>query len=408
MLSPHLNERTPPMTLSTAQTPSACLPLDGERATLLGRLWMPGVGPCIVAVRGDDLVDLSALGPTTAHWFDLDDPAAAVRRALPSAPRLASLAEVLANGDEAARDPARPWLLAPCDVQVIKASGVTFVESLLERVIEEQARGDLSKAAGIRAALNEVMGDNLTGLVPGSAEAARVKQVLIEQGAWSQYLEVGIGPDAELFTKSPVLSAVGTGAQIGIHRASVWNNPEPEIVLVVNSRGHTVGATLGNDVNLRDFEGRSALLLGRSKDNNASCAIGPFVRLFDADFGIDDVRRCDLALTVQGAEGFRLEGSSAMSKISRDPLDLVAQAIGPQHQYPDGFVLFLGTMFAPIQDRHGPGQGFTHEQGDLVAISTARLGTLLNRVTTSDRAAPWTFGIGALMRNLAGRGLLRP
>jgi fumarylacetoacetate (FAA) hydrolase family protein len=407
MLSPHLNERTPPMTLSTAQTPSACLPLDGERATLLGRLWMPGVGPCIVAVRGDDLVDLSALGPTTAHWFDLDDSAAAVRRALPSAPRLASLAEVLANGDDAARDPARPWPLAPCDVQVIKASGVTFVESLLERVIEEQARGDLSKAAGIRAALNEVMGDNLTGLVPGSAEAARVKQVLIEQGAWSQYLEVGIGPDAELFTKSPVLSAVGTGAQIGIHRASVWNNPEPEIVLVVNSRGHTVGATLGNDVNLRDFEGRSALLLGRSKDNNASCAIGPFVRLFDADFGIDDVRRCDLALTVQGAEGFRLEGSSAMSKISRDPLDLVAQAIGPQHQYPDGFVLFLGTMFAPIQDRHGPGQGFTHEQGDLVAISTARLGTLLNRVTTSDRAAPWTFGIGALMRNLAGRGLLR-
>jgi fumarylacetoacetate (FAA) hydrolase family protein len=408
MLSPHFDERTLTMTLSTAQTPSACLPLDRDRATLLGRLWLPEVGPCIVGVRGDDVVDLSALGPTTAHWFDLDDPAAAVRRALPSAPRLASLAEVLANGDEAARDPARPWLLAPCDVQVIKASGVTFVESLLERVIEEQARGDLSKAAGIRAALNEVMGDNLKGLVPGSPEAARVKQVLIEQGAWSQYLEVGIGPDAELFTKSPVLSAVGTGAQIGIHPASVWNNPEPEIVLVVNSRGHTVGATLGNDVNLRDFEGRSALLLGRSKDNNASCAIGPFVRLFDADFGIDDVRRCDLALTVQGAEGFRLEGSSAMSKISRDPLDLVAQAISPQHQYPDGLVLFLGTMFAPIQDRHGPGQGFTHEQGDLVAISTARLGTLLNRVTTSDRAAPWTFGIGALMRNLAARGLLRP
>src|SRR5262249_39366106 len=158
--------------------------------------------------------------------------------------------------------------------------------------------------------------------------------------------------------------------------------------------------------NLRDFEGRSALLLGKAKDNNASTAIGPFIRLFDAGFGIDDVRRCDLSLEVLGADGFRLEGSSSLSKMSRDPLDIVAQAIGANHAYPDGLMLFLGTMFAPTQDRHGPGQGFTHVVGDLVRISTPQLGTLLNRVTTSDRAKPWTFGISALMQSLARRGLL--
>jgi fumarylacetoacetate (FAA) hydrolase family protein len=385
---------------------SSSLPDDAARATLIGRVWQPDVGPVVVAVAGDQLADLSRVAPTASQLCEIDDPAAAVRAALSAAPRMARLAEVLANSDESTRDPRRPWLLAPCDLQVVKASGVTFVSSLLERVIEEQARGDSTRAQDIRKALGAILGDNLADIVPGSAEAAKVKEALIARGAWSQYLEVGIGPDAEIFTKVPVLSSVGTGAHIGIHPKSEWNNPEPEIVLAVNSRGVTVGATLGNDVNLRDFEGRSALLLGKAKDNNASCSIGPFIRLFDAHFGIDDVRAADLALRVDGPEGFTLHGASSLKKISRDPLDIVGQAINRIHQYPDGFMLFLGTMFAPTQDRRGPGLGFTHEVGDVVRISTATLGALVNRVDHSDRIAPWDFGIGALMRNLAGRGLL--
>ena len=385
---------------------SDTLPTDAADALLVGRLWQPDIGPTVVACHGGFLFDLSRVAPTTSQLFELDAPAAAVRAALASAPRIADFASVLANSDEAVRDARQPWLLAPCDLQVVKASGVTFVASLLERVIEEQARGDASKAEGIRRSLQGILGDNLAGIVPGSAEAARVKQVLIAQGAWSQYLEVGIGPDAEIFTKAPVLSSVGTGATVGIHPQSHWNNPEPEIVLAVTSRGATVGATLGNDVNLRDFEGRSALLLGKAKDNNASCAIGPFVRLFDSHFGIDDVRRADLAMRVDGIDGFTLHGSSSLSMISRDPLDIVGHAIGANHQYPDGFMLFLGTMFAPTQDRHGPGLGFTHDVGDVVRIGTPCLGTLVNRVDHCERAAPWQFGIGALMRNLAQRGLL--
>ena len=393
-----------PQSLSSATS----LPRDAGRAALIGRLWQPDVGPTPVVVHEGGLHDLTRLAPTTSQLLELDDPVGLVRQALRDndAPRIAALDVSLANSDEAARDPELPWLLAPCDLQAVKASGVTFVASLLERVIEEQARGDASRAETIRAALGRVLGDNLAGIVPGSPQAAQVKEVLIAQGAWSQYLEVGIGPDAEIFTKAPVLSAVGTGADVGIHSGSVWNNPEPEVVLAVDSRGRTLGAALGNDVNLRDFEGRSALLLGKAKDNNASCAIGPFIRLFDTHFGIDDVRRITVALRVAGPEGFVLEGSSSLAQISRDPLDLVSQAIGPHHAYPDGLMLFLGTMFAPTQDRHGPGQGFTHVVGDRVTISAPELGALENRVVHADQAARWSFGIGALMRNLAGRGLL--
>ena len=387
-------------------TPSTCLPVDRERATLVGRLWLPDAsGPAVVAVKGDALHDLSRVAPTVSGLLEMPDAVRAVRAAT-DLPRLASLSAVLADSTADRQGKTTPWLLAPCDLQAIKASGVTFVSSMLERVIEEHTRGDPAQAESVRQSLVALIGDDLKKVRPGSPEAKRVKDALVTAGAWSQYLEVGIGPDAEIFTKAQPMSAVGLGAEIGIHPKSEWNNPEPEIVLVVNSRGETVGATLGNDVNLRDFEGRSALLLGKAKDNNASCAIGPFIRLFDDDFDIDDVRACDLAMRVEGREGFTLTGSSSMSMISRDPLDLVAHAIGPNHQYPDGLVLFLGTMFAPTKDRFGPGQGFTHAVGDIVTIATPKLGALVNRVNHSDKIRPWAFGVGALMRNLAKRGLL--
>ncbi|HEX8011266.1 MAG TPA: fumarylacetoacetate hydrolase family protein [Casimicrobiaceae bacterium] len=385
---------------------SDCLPVDREGALLVGRAWVPAVeGPAVVCLRADGVHDLSRLAPTTSALFEIDDPVSAIREAT-DLPRLGSLADILANSAWNRRDIDTPWFLAPCDLQAIKASGVTFVSSMLERVIEEQARGDPAKAEAIRRAIVGVIGEDLARVRPGSPEAARLKEVLIAQHAWSQYLEVGIGPDAEIFTKAQPMSAVGTGAEVGIHPKSEWNNPEPEIVLVANSRGRTVGATLGNDVNLRDFEGRSALLLGKAKDNNASCAIGPFIRLFDDAFTVDEVRGCELAMEVAGPDGFALEGSSSMALISRDPLDLVAQAIGANHQYPDGLMLFLGTMFAPTQDRLAPGQGFTHVIGDIVTVCTPRLGALVNRVNRSDRIPPWEFGVRALMQSLASRGLL--
>jgi fumarylacetoacetate (FAA) hydrolase family protein len=382
-------------------TVARALPADADAALLVGRVRIEGAAPLLVQVTPGGVHDISALAPTCSELLELPGLASALRSH--RGPRIAATADVLANSAHDAFDPRQPSFLAPCDLQAIKAAGVTFVSSMLERVIEEQARGDASKAEAVRKAVVAVIGENLGAVKPGSPEAARLKEVLIAQGVWSQYLEVGIGPDAEIFTKSQPMSAVGTGAEIGIHPKSEWNNPEPEIVLAVNSRGETLGATLGNDVNLRDFEGRSALLLGKAKDNNGSCAIGPFIRLFDERFTIDDVRACDLSMLVAGTDGFVMQGASSLSKISRDPLDLVAQAIGPNHQYPDGFVLFLGTMFAPTQDRHGPGQGFTHVVGDVVTVSAPKLGTLANRVNTSDRVAPWTYGVRALMRDLARR-----
>jgi fumarylacetoacetate (FAA) hydrolase family protein len=370
------------------------LPDDGFEGVLVGRLWVDGdtPGPRTIAIREEGLFDLSRMAPTLADLFDLADPAAAVRAH--AGERLASLEAAIQDGR----------LLAPCDLQALKAAGVTFAASLVERVIEERAKGDPAAAAKVRSELKDVLGD-IGGLKPGSPEAMRAKALLQREGLWSQYLEVGIGPDAEVFTKAQPMSAVGYGAEIGLHPKSVWNNPEPEVVLACSSAGTIVGASLGNDVNLRDFEGRSALLLSKAKDNNASCAIGPFVRLFDATFGLDDVRAAELSLVVEGTDNFRLEGSSSMRQISRDPADLVAQTLNETHQYPDGLMLFLGTLFAPTQDRDAPGEGFTHRQGDLVRISSAKLGTLENRVTTADVAAPWTFGVRALMRSLAARGL---
>jgi fumarylacetoacetate (FAA) hydrolase family protein len=385
--------------------PAATLPADGTAGTLVGRAWLPQVdGPAVVAARADGLYDLSRAFPTVRDLAEAHDSAAAV--AAVTGERIGALADVLANTPEEGRDPTKPWLLAPIDLQAIKAAGVTFAQSLLERVIEEQARGAPERAAAVRAEVEGALGGAVAGLKPGSPQSAELKRLLQTKGLWSQYLEVGIGPDAEIFTKAPPMAAVGTGCSIGILAQSTWNNPEPEVVLVVNSMGAIVGATLGNDVNLRDLEGRSALLLGKSKDNNASAAIGPFVRLFDSTFSLDDVRRAEVRLTVDGDDGFRLDGSSAMARISRDPADLVAQMIGPHHQYPDGAVLYLGTMFAPVKDRDAPGQGFTHHVGDVVTIASEKLGALVNVVTTCDRAPPWRFGAAALMRNLARRGLL--
>ncbi|WP_225765250.1 fumarylacetoacetate hydrolase family protein [Inquilinus sp. Marseille-Q2685] len=383
---------------------AACLPADADRATLVGRVWLPQVeGPAVVALRNGQVIDITKAAPTISDLISAADPAALAKA---DGAVVCSVADLLANADETTRDPSKPWPLAPVDLQAVKAAGVTFVASMLERVIEEQARGDATKADAIRQRIVSIIGDDLAAVRPGSADAQRIKDVLLSQNAWSQYLEVGIGPDAEIFTKSQPMSSVGLGAEIGIHPVSTWNNPEPEVVLVVAPSGKVVGATLGNDVNLRDLEGRSALLLGKAKDNNASCAIGPFIRLFDGGFGIDDIRKADLSMAVHGPEGYTLQGHSSISKISRDPLDLAGQMLGPNHQYPDGAVLFLGTMFAPTDDRDAPGMGFTHKIGDIVTISTPSLGTLVNRVNHSDKIAPWTFGARALMASLVKRGLL--
>ncbi|MCC5036503.1 fumarylacetoacetate hydrolase family protein [Streptomyces sp. WAC 00631] len=385
-----------------ALTPGSVLPEDAGRAALVARVHDPECdGPCVAAVRGEHVVDLTALAPTVSGLMEREDAAAVVREA--GGGQVWPLDELL-EAPPGRRDV--PHLLAPVDLQVIKAAGVTFARSLLERVIEERTGGDPAQAERVRARVGQVVGGALDGVRPGSPEADRAKELLLAEGLWSQYLEVGIGPDPEVFTKAPVLSAVGTGADIGVLSASVWNNPEPEAVLVVDSRGRVRGATLGNDVNLRDIEGRSALLLSRAKDNNASCAIGPFIRLFDEDFGLDAVRGLDIDLRIDGPDGYVLHGSSSLREISRDVLDLVAATHGPHHQYPDGFVLFTGTLFAPTEDRKTPGAGFTHEYGDLVRISSPRLGALVNTVVPSEQAAPWTFGVGALMRNLARRGLL--
>ncbi|MBP5935528.1 fumarylacetoacetate hydrolase family protein [Streptomyces acidiscabies] len=383
-------------------TAASVLPADAGRAALVARVHDPeGDGPCVAAVRGEQVVDLTAVAPTVSDLVERDDAVAVVREA--DGGQVWRLDELLA-APPGRRDV--PRLLAPVDLQVIKAAGVTFARSLLERVIEERTGGDPAQAAQIRARVGQAVGGTLDGIRPGSPEADKAKELLVSEGLWSQYLEVGIGPDPEVFTKAPVLSAVGTGADIGVLGASVWNNPEPEAVLVVDSRGRVRGATLGNDVNLRDIEGRSALLLSRAKDNNASCAIGPFVRLFDEDFGLDTVRGLDIDLRIDGTDGYVLRGSSSMREISRDVLDLVAATHGPHHQYPDGFVLFTGTLFAPTEDRQAPGAGFTHEYGDVVRISSPRLGALVNTVVPSEQAAPWTFGVRELMRSLARRGLL--
>jgi fumarylacetoacetate (FAA) hydrolase family protein len=374
------------------------LPADWGSARLLGRL-LTGDGPTPILVNEGRVWDVSRVAPTVAQFLEQ------WTGEVPPGTDLGPL-EQLPLAPAYGNAPAVPRLLAPLDLQCIKAAGVTFAVSAIERVIEERARGDAARAESLRKDLRDRVGADIRNVKPGSEDAKKLKAVLIADGLWSQYLEVAIGPDAEVFTKAPPLSSVGWGDWVGVRADSAWNNPEPEVVLACDCAGRILGAALGNDVNLRDLEGRSALLLGKAKDNNASCAIGPFIRLFDQRFTLDDVRKAVVRLEIVGEEGFRLEGSSSMSLISRDPAELVAQTLSKNHQYPDGFVLFLGTMFAPIEDRGAPGLGFTHKPGDIVRVSTERLGVLENKVTTCDKAPPWSFGLTKLMHNLAKRGLL--
>lgn len=387
-------------------TPANTCPASGLSGCFVGRVWLPGNGggPIPVSVTDEGVFDISSVSPTLSGLLAADEPCTAAQSG--KGQDLGDVADILANTAFQDRNPDKPYFLAPADLHALKACGVTFVRSMLERVIEEQAKGDPDQAAEIRNLISSEIGQSLADVVPGSGEAARIKTVLTKRGLWSQYLEVGIGADAEVFTKSQPMAAVGTGAEIGVHPNSIWNNPEPEVVLAIAPSGNIVGVTLGNDVNLRDFEGRSALLLGKAKDNRASCAVGPFIRLFDEGFKLDHVREMEIGLSVKGTDGFELSGHSSISEISRDLADLAVYACGAHNHYPDGLLLFTGTMFAPTEDRDAKDQGFTHHIGDIVTISNPLLGSLTNQVNHTDKIPPWTFGVGALMANLAKRGLL--
>lgn len=379
--------------------------LSQEKGTFVGRLWVPATGPVLVCLRDGVLFDITSReAPTMRDLLEMDNPVRYVNSV--EGARVGTLAELEADSLSAECDVLARHFLAPNDLQSVKAAGVTFAKSMVERVIEERAAGDPRAAESIRSRLGDLIGSSLSNITPGSKQAERVKEALKQEGIWSQYLEVGIGPDAELFSKAQILSAVGWGAPVGLHPKSVWNNPEPEIVLAVNSEGAIQGAAIGNDVNLRDFEGRSALLLSKAKDNNASASIGPFIRLFDDSYSLDDVRKAELTMTVTGADGYILRGHSLMSEISRDPADIVTQVINENHQYPDGFMLYLGTLFAPTDDRDTPGEGFTHKIGDRVEITATGLGTLTNDVRNCGDCKPWSFGPSAFMRNLAARNLI--
>ena len=379
--------------------------LNDLGGVFVGRVWIPDTGPVLVTLRQGEVLDITSRDvPTMRDLLELDDPATHVAESTGEA--VGSLADLEDDSLRAESDPSHRHFLAPNDLQSVKAAGVTFAKSMVERVIEERAAGDPQAAEAIRDRVGDLIGASLSSITPGSEQAEQVKKALISEGLWSQYLEVGIGPDAEVFSKAQVLSAVGWGAPVGLHPKSVWNNPEPEVVLAVNSIGVIQGATIGNDVNLRDFEGRSALLLSKAKDNNASAAIGPFIRLFDATYSMADVRSAELTMKVTGQDGYVLNGRSLMSEISRDPTDIVAQTINENHQYPDGFMLYLGTLFAPTEDRDMPGEGFTHKVGDRVDITATGLGTLTNEVRRSGDCVPWTFGVSAFMRNLATRNLI--
>lgn len=377
------------------------LPRDADSATLIARVATAN-GPSLCRIEGGTVIDVTDSFPTLAHLLRHEAPAAALKEA--HGVTLCDLATLIENSQAAKRDPSQPSLLAPVDLQAVKAAGVTFARSLVERTVEEAARGDPSQAGYVREELAAAIGVDLGSIVPGSTEAADLKTALQAKDLWSQYLEVGLGPDIEIFTKTQPLASVGHGEWIGLHPRSSWSNPEPEVVLVIAPDGRIVGATLGNDVNLRDFEGRSALLLGKAKDNNGSSAVGPIIRLFDDGFGLDALKTAEVRVKVTGADGFVLDDASDMSQISRTPEEMARQLF-ETHHYPDGVVLFTGTLFAPVQDRDTPGIGFTHKLGDVVEIASPRLGLLANRVGLSTEIPAWKTGALDLFRSLARRGI---
>ena len=384
--------------------PESVLPTDTNNALLIGRVFAPEWGgPRVVQVRGDDVFDLTDDFFTVSQLCEHHDLVAYLNHDRTPSWSLADLVDA-----SVARRTDAPHLLSPIDLQVIKACGVTFVDSMIERVIEEKCAGDPLRATEVREQVLTALGGSLRGVTPGSPKAAEVKDILVQQGLWSPYLEVGIGPYAEVFTKGPVLSSVGFGAEVGIPTFSEWNNPEPELVLVVSRTGTVVGATLGNDVNLRDIEGRSALLLGKAKDNNAQCALGPFIRVFDTAVTLDTLAEETIHLEVVGDDGFVMTGTNSVSHISRPLRQLVDQTVGLHHQYPDGLVLFTGTLFAPTQDRDTPGSGFTHKPSDRVSIWSTHLGLLSNTTGVTEELPPWEFGINAFLdyalRRRAGGG----
>ncbi len=378
-------------------TPQATIwPTDGHDPLLIGRVFDPDTGgPRVVQVRGDEVSDLTDEFPTVSGLLEHPDLVAILGKTRPARWSLQALVE----GSEPPQD-GGAHLLSPVDLHVIKACGVTFVDSLIERVIEEKCAGDPDRAQQVRQQVVGSLGGSLRGVEPGSERAEAIKKILIDQDVWSAYLEVGIGPYAEIFTKAPVLSSVGFGAHVGIPTFSAWNNPEPELVLAVTSVGNVVGALLGNDVNLRDIEGRSSLLLGKAKDNNAQCSLGPFIRVFDNHVTLDTISHETIHLSVQGEDGFVMTGTNSVEKISRPLESLVAQTIGDHHQYPDGFVLFTGTLFAPTQDRGTDGAGFTHAPGDVVSVWSEHLGLLRNTTGVSEHLPPWEFGIGRFVEYL--------
>jgi len=491
------------------------LPKDWKEGTFVGRVWRADVnGPSVVKLDNEGyLVDITTSFPTVSALCEQENPAEAVKAV--TGERIGKLSDILATTARHTKKDDKPYLLSPIDLHAVKAAGVTFAESLVERVVEKMAGGDRDKALGIRiGVLSDIatilkkdgalqtlavlrqrydalqgQADNGEALrtlgvevaqlrsesinfketPPGSKPALQIRDLLIMKfaafkideavhkyanddpaaaelvraqltrrfkqvtdavnsgkeegfsdatlkeirdflsglgtGAGKSYIEVGLGPKAEIFTKAQPMSSVGHGADAGYLEESKWNNPEPEVVLVTNSRKEIVGAALGNDVNHRDIEGMSELLLGECKDQNASCAVGPFIRLIDkTSFKQEDIDTMKVEVHVKGTDGFELYSDSSMEKISRKPEELVNQMF-KQHQYPDGAVLFCGTMFSPVKDRDEPTKGFTHKVGDHVTIRSDKLGSLTNRMDYTQNVEPWIYGVGKLMQNLAERGV---